>query len=284
MLVHLPFTYIFHHVLLHVPILAYHYCPLQWISLLFSSLHMPIFCISFSFLFFDHLPHIPVPMFALSFAFSFPFTAVNRHSILPLQEAVSLGSFLAWSCHLQSHTGCLWAGLFASSNMRCREPALSVNTYTHMQRLFWAPFSSCFTSSASSSLVMLSTVLPLWTSFTILLLRSFSCLFIQTIYIFCHCVHLSSTLTLFCVSGSIALLFTPVLTSPRARFCHLRIYSCNQFDDFFHVVLHVWYLKSLQITESQNRLGWKRPPRSSSPTSVLTLTSPTLNHITKGYI
>lgn len=102
-----PFSYIFHHVLLDVPLLAAHYCPLQRISLLFSSLHMPIFCVSFSFLFLDHLPHIPVPMFALSFAFSFPFTAVNRQTILPLQKAVSLASFLAWSCHLQSLTCCL---------------------------------------------------------------------------------------------------------------------------------------------------------------------------------
>lgn len=31
---------------------------------------------------------------------------------------------------------------------------------------------------------------------------------------------------------------------------------------------------TLSITESQNRLCWKRPPRSSSPTSDLTLTSP----------
>ncbi|XP_066856327.1 protein shisa-like-1 isoform X2 [Anser cygnoides] len=36
-----------------------------------------------------------------------------------------------------------------------------------------------------------------------------------------------------------------------------------------------------EVTESQNHLGWKRPPRSPSPTSDLTLTSPPLNHITK---
>jgi len=40
----------------------------------------------------------------------------------------------------------------------------------------------------------------------------------------------------------------------------------------------------ISITESQNHLGWKRPPSSPSPTSDLTLTSPPLNHITKLYI
>nr|XP_038029277.1 protein shisa-like-1 isoform X2 [Anas platyrhynchos] len=33
--------------------------------------------------------------------------------------------------------------------------------------------------------------------------------------------------------------------------------------------------------KSQNHLGWKRPPRSPSPMSDLTLTSPPLNHITE---
>ncbi|KAK4818842.1 LOW QUALITY PROTEIN: hypothetical protein QYF61_020061 [Mycteria americana] len=39
-----------------------------------------------------------------------------------------------------------------------------------------------------------------------------------------------------------------------------------------------------EITESQNRIGWKRPLRSSSPTVNLTLPSPPLHHVLKNFI
>lgn len=55
------------------------------------TLHIP-----FSFLFLDHLPQILVPTFVLSFAFSFPFTTVNRRSILLLPKAIPWFLFLAW--------------------------------------------------------------------------------------------------------------------------------------------------------------------------------------------
>lgn len=156
-------------------------------------------------------------MFVLSFAFSFPFTAANRQSILPLQKALSLASFLAWSCHLQSLTCCLGRSFCFFQHDMQRTCTFCKHVHSHA-KAFLSSFSSCFTSSVSSSLVMLSTVLPFWSSFTTLPLRSFSCLFVQTIYIFCHCVRLSATLTSCYVSGSIALLFTPVLTSPKASF------------------------------------------------------------------
>ncbi|KAK4833094.1 hypothetical protein QYF61_027760 [Mycteria americana] len=40
-------------------------------------------------------------------------------------------------------------------------------------------------------------------------------------------------------------------------------------------------IQEISITESQNRIGWKRPLRSSSPTVNLTLPSPPLNHVPK---
>ncbi|KAK4821029.1 hypothetical protein QYF61_012115 [Mycteria americana] len=38
------------------------------------------------------------------------------------------------------------------------------------------------------------------------------------------------------------------------------------------------------VRESQNRIGWKRPLRSSSPTVNLTLPSPPLHHVSKHLI
>ncbi|KAK4817196.1 hypothetical protein QYF61_003589 [Mycteria americana] len=45
-----------------------------------------------------------------------------------------------------------------------------------------------------------------------------------------------------------------------------------------------WLQQNHRITESQNRIGWKRPLRPSSPTINLTLPSPPLHHVPKHLI
>lgn len=97
---------------------------------------------------------------SLHLHFFFSFTTAIRHSILPLPKAVFWFHFQTGLLFMSSMC-CLCADLSASSKTTCREPLLYVYMYLHRQRLFWVPFSLCFTRSMFSSLVMLSMILPL---------------------------------------------------------------------------------------------------------------------------
>lgn len=95
--------------------------------------------------------------------------------------------------------------------MTHREPALYLNMYAHMQRLLQAPCSVCFTKAMSSSLVLLSTALPLQSPFKLCYVDNFP--------------GSSSDFTL-----SAVLLFSlPLSPCSSLRWCCIIIYSCLHF-------------------------------------------------------
>lgn len=154
--------------------------------------------------------------------------------------------------------------------MSCREPALYVNEYTYRQRLFWAPFSSCFTKPLSSSLVLLSVMSPLQSPFKLCYLDHFPG---SSSYFTCSAVLLFSLPFPPCSMSQMVLHHYLQLSSlpSNASFSHMIVYSCNHFHAFCHVVrclrkptkLRVYYylklfLKLACITILLNNAGWLR--------------------------
>lgn len=135
--------------------------------------------------------------------------------------------------------------------MTHREPALYVNMYAHMQRLLQAPCSVCFTKAMSSSLVLLSTALPLQSPFKLCYVDNFpgssSDFTLSAVLLFSLPLSPCSSLRWCCIIIYSCLHFPATQAFPPRT-----VYSCNHFQVFSHVVRCLgkptkfkvyWYLK-----------------------------------------
>ncbi|KAK4830945.1 hypothetical protein QYF61_014404 [Mycteria americana] len=87
----------------------------------------------------------------------------------------------------------------------------------------------------------------------------------------------------------VAFLLTPLLTSPRTENSYHFMIATPKAVSSRHITpksfsVHKQEVQRGTFPKSQNRIGWKRPSRSSSPTVNLTLPRPPLHHVPKHLI